>query len=74
MACYASDAVGWFPGDPEAKGEKAIRAVYEGMLGGGHQVPSFTPVSPEWVRQAGPQNQDIETIDEFWKFAKQFSR
>jgi polyhydroxybutyrate depolymerase len=43
-------------------------------LGGGHQVPSFTPVPADWVRQAGPQNQDIETIDEFWKFAKQFSR
>jgi polyhydroxybutyrate depolymerase len=44
------------------------------VAGGGHQVPSFTPASPEWVRQAGLQNQDIETIDEFWQFAKQFSR
>jgi polyhydroxybutyrate depolymerase len=44
------------------------------VLGGGHQVPSFTPASPEWIRQAGPQNQDFETIDEFWNFAKQFSR
>ncbi len=33
VACYASDAVGWFPGETEAKGEKAIRALYEGMLG-----------------------------------------
>ncbi len=33
VACYASDAVGWFPGGAEAKGEKAIRASYEGMLG-----------------------------------------
>jgi polyhydroxybutyrate depolymerase len=41
---------------------------------GGHQVPSFTPASPEWVREAGLQNQDIETIDEFWQFAKRFSR
>jgi polyhydroxybutyrate depolymerase len=42
--------------------------------GGGHQVPSFAPASPDWVRQAGAQNQDIETIDEFWSFAKQFRR
>jgi polyhydroxybutyrate depolymerase len=44
------------------------------VAGGGHQVPSFTPANPEWVRQAGAQNRDIETIDEFWNFAKQFSR
>jgi polyhydroxybutyrate depolymerase len=44
------------------------------VIGGGHQVPSFTPASPEWIREAGLQNQDIETIDEFWNFAKQFSR
>jgi polyhydroxybutyrate depolymerase len=44
------------------------------VLGGGHQVPSFSPASPEWVKQAGPRNQDIETIDEFWSFAKQYSR
>jgi polyhydroxybutyrate depolymerase len=44
------------------------------VTGGGHQVPSFTPASPERVREAGPQNQDIETIDEFWNFAKRFSR
>jgi polyhydroxybutyrate depolymerase len=41
--------------------------------GGGHQVPSFTPAPPEWERQAGPRNQDIETIDEFWSFARQFT-
>src|SRR5436309_6710278 len=33
VACYGSDAVGWFPGDAEVKGEKAIRSSYEGMLG-----------------------------------------
>jgi polyhydroxybutyrate depolymerase len=44
------------------------------VFGGGHQVPSFTPASPEWIREAGPRNQDIETFDEFWNFAKQFSR
>jgi len=32
MACYAADAVGWFPGAPEAKGDKAIRSFYEGIL------------------------------------------
>ena len=41
---------------------------------GGHQVPSFTAVPESWVREAGRQNQDIETIDEFWKFAASFSR
>jgi polyhydroxybutyrate depolymerase len=38
--------------------------------GGGHQVPSFTAASESWVREAGRQNQDIETIDEFWNYAK----
>lgn len=33
MACYASDAVLWFPGSAEAKGEKAIRDEYTGFLG-----------------------------------------
>ncbi|HYX19510.1 MAG TPA: nuclear transport factor 2 family protein [Thermoanaerobaculia bacterium] len=32
MACYASDAVLWFPGDAEARGEKAIRDLYAGVL------------------------------------------
>ena|SRR5258706_10990628 len=32
MACYAADAIGWFPGEAEARGEKAIRATYEAML------------------------------------------
>jgi uncharacterized protein (TIGR02246 family) len=32
MACYAPDAVAWFPGDAEAKGEKAIRAAYVNLL------------------------------------------
>lgn len=32
VACYAPDAVMWTPGDPEAKGEKAIRAAYAGLL------------------------------------------
>ena len=43
--------------------------------GGGHRVPSLTP-EPEsdWTRKAGRQNLDIETVDEFWSFAKRFSR
>jgi uncharacterized protein (TIGR02246 family) len=32
MACYATDAVLWLPGAPEAKGEKAIRAAYQGLF------------------------------------------
>jgi uncharacterized protein (TIGR02246 family) len=32
MACYANDAVLWFPGDAEARGEKAIRDLYAGVL------------------------------------------
>ena len=32
VACYASDAVMWFPGAPEARGTAAIRAVYAGYL------------------------------------------
>jgi uncharacterized protein (TIGR02246 family) len=32
VACYASDAVMWMPNAPEARGTKAIRDVYTGML------------------------------------------
>ena len=32
VACYASDGVLWLPGAPEARGEKAIRDMYAGML------------------------------------------
>ena len=32
MACYAPDAVLWLPGAPEARGTKAIRDVYAGLL------------------------------------------
>ena len=32
MECYASDAVAWFPGEAEAKGEKAIRESYVKMF------------------------------------------
>ena len=33
VACYAPDAVLWMPDSPEARGEKAIRATYAGLLG-----------------------------------------
>jgi ketosteroid isomerase-like protein len=33
VACYAPDAVMWFPDAPEARGENAIRAAYTGFLG-----------------------------------------
>jgi ketosteroid isomerase-like protein len=32
VACYAKDAVMWFPGAPEARGTAAIRAIYAGYL------------------------------------------
>jgi len=32
-ACYASDALLWFPGTPEARGKDAIRKVYDGFFG-----------------------------------------
>jgi uncharacterized protein (TIGR02246 family) len=33
LKCYASDAVLWLPGAPTARGDKEIRAAYEGFLG-----------------------------------------
>ncbi len=33
VACYWPDAVMWLPDAPEARGEKAIRAAYAGLLG-----------------------------------------
>ena len=52
--------------------EDAVR-LYR-VNGGGHHVPSFTPVpDDDWARQAGRQNHDIETIGEFWAFAKRFN-
>ena len=32
MKCYAPDAVMWLPNAPSARGAKAIRAAYEGLL------------------------------------------
>jgi polyhydroxybutyrate depolymerase len=40
--------------------------------GGGHQVPMFAPGDPEWIRKAGLINHDIETVEEFWTFARKF--
>jgi polyhydroxybutyrate depolymerase len=42
------------------------------VTGGGHQVPTFAPGNPDWIRQAGALNHDIETAEEFWAFAKRF--
>ncbi len=33
VACYAPDAVMWFPDEPEARGTEAIRAVYARYFG-----------------------------------------
>jgi uncharacterized protein (TIGR02246 family) len=33
-ACYAPDAVGWFPGSPMAKGKQAIHDSYQAWLSG----------------------------------------
>jgi len=40
--------------------------------GGGHQVPTFAPGNPDWIKQAGSLNHDIETAEEFWTFARKF--
>jgi uncharacterized protein (TIGR02246 family) len=32
LACYSPDAVMWLPGAPEARGAKAIREAYSGLL------------------------------------------
>jgi len=29
--------------------------------------------NPEWIGKAGMLNHDIETVEEFWSFAKKFS-
>jgi polyhydroxybutyrate depolymerase len=42
---------------------------------GGHRVPSLEPApDDDWAKRAGPRSRDIETIDEFWSFARRFSR
>lgn len=41
--------------------------------GGGHAVPSFTPVSEEWREKGGGHNRDIESAEEVWKFVSRFS-
>ena len=32
VACYADDAIGWFPDAPPVKGKEAIRQMFAGML------------------------------------------
>jgi len=57
MKCYAPDAIAALPGAPLARGEKAIRATYEGLLSAntvsdasisevGHR--QFTGVATSW--------------------------
>ncbi len=38
VACYAPDAVLWMPDAPEARGSKAIRETYAGLLGANRVV------------------------------------
>jgi len=47
---YAADAVAWFPNAPGARGEKAIRAVYEGLL------------SANSVKDAVPSDTSYKTV------------
>jgi hypothetical protein len=35
-------------------------------------MPSFAPGDPDWIKQAGLVNHDIETAEEFWSFARKF--
>jgi polyhydroxybutyrate depolymerase len=63
------------PGDPTrvlridwtgcAAGDGRLRLLR--IEGGGHQLPSFTPL-PDPPRWAGRQNRDIETAEEVWRF------
>ena len=43
------------------------------VLGGGHTVPSSTPLTPENQKRFGNRNQDFETIEELWSFFQRFS-
>lgn len=42
--------------------------------GGGHAVPSFTPVSDRWRERGGGHNRDIESAEEVWRFVREFDR
>ena len=47
-ACYAEDAVMWFPGGPMAKGRAAIRDGYAGFLSGATvKDATLTPIGDE---------------------------
>ncbi|MGH9369269.1 MAG: YybH family protein [Thermoanaerobaculia bacterium] len=51
MACYAPDAVMWLPDAPEARGEKAIREAYQGLLSANTvQAVAFTNTHYETSR------------------------
>jgi uncharacterized protein (TIGR02246 family) len=47
LALYAPDAVAWMPGSPEANGEKAIRAAFQGLLAA-NTVQDFTMNDPHY--------------------------
>ena len=40
--------------------------------GGGHAVPSFSPVSDAWRERGGGHNRDIESAEEVWEFVHMF--
>jgi len=44
------------------------------IVGGGHQVPSFSASSEDASTRFGLRNRDIETADEIWNFVKNSSR
>ena len=41
VACYANDAIGWFPDAPPAKGKEAIREMFAPMLRTNHVKVDF---------------------------------
>jgi len=56
MRIYAADAVVWLPQTPEARGEKAIRSPYEGLLSANtvkDVVLSETRYIPQMVTTVG---------------------
>ncbi len=44
------------------------------VKGGGHNWPSYEPLSSEWRKWAGAHNRDIESAEEIWKFVRRFRK
>ncbi|MEM7225691.1 MAG: PHB depolymerase family esterase [Pseudomonadota bacterium] len=42
--------------------------------GGGHTMPSYEPVPEAWIEKGGGHNQDIEAVEEAWRFFGRFTR